>query len=61
MTKILAAGLFLGFSVWLYMYFTDYLTDKAMTRVNGVITLYSIIVVIIHAKWGGGWKGDSDE
>ncbi len=61
MIRILAAVVFLGYLIYFYMKYTDNITGKAASNIGGALSLAAIIVVIIHAKWGGGWKGNSDE
>jgi len=61
MIRILAAVVFLGYLIYFYMYHTDIITGKVASNISGALTLLSIIVFILHAKWGGGWPTDSDE
>ncbi len=61
MIRILAAVQILGLLVYFYMDYTDNITGKEATSARVALTLLAIIVVIMHAKWGGGWKGDSEE
>ncbi|PCJ38100.1 MAG: hypothetical protein COA81_13405 [Alphaproteobacteria bacterium] len=61
MIRILAVALLLGYPIYLYMSYTGIITGKVAGNIRDALVLLSTIIFILHAKWGGGWKGDSDE